>query len=361
MKESITNRQIAFMLFGAIIGYGVINMPNDAAAEAGTGAWISIVFATAIVVLFTYFIIYIGYNNENQTLFEYSQKLMGKAVGKLITIIYIIYFLLVLSVLVRAYSEVITTIFFQKTPIWVISLFFLLVVGYALTKNLNTIARITEIYIIFVIIGYVFIHILMATQGKVVNIRPILGTENITTYAKASLKRLLPFLGSEIMMFIPIDKKSNKGVIKYPILSILFIGLLIIFIVESTISVVGVEDIVYYNASVFKVLKGIDIPYLEILRRPDGIYIMFWTLNIFCSLCIWSYGAVSLSKKFFKKIPLNIIILSALAVAFILSQFPQNPNELKKMFSLVGYMGIFTLIIAPTILFIMTKVKKNDK
>lgn len=359
MKESLTNRQIAFMLFGAIVGYGVVNLPNDAAAEAGTGAWIPLVFTTASVMLFTYFIIYIGYNNENQTLFEYSQKLLGKALGKFITIIYIIYFLLVLSILIRSYSEVITTIFFQKTPVWAISLFFLLVVGYALTKNLGTIARITEIYIPLVIMGYALIHILMATQGKMVNIRPIFGSENMMTYAKASFKLLLPFFGSEIIMFIPISKKENKGVIKYPILSILFIGLIIIFIVVSTISVVGVEDIVYYNASVFKVLKGIDIPYLEIFRRPDGIYIMFWTLNIFCSLCIWSYGSVSLSKKFFKKIPLSIIILSVIAISFMLSQFPKSPDELKKMFSLVSYMGVFTLIVMPIILFIMTKVRKK--
>lgn len=361
MKESLTNRQIAFMLFGAVVGYGVIDLPNNAAAEAGTGAWIPLTFTTAIVVLFTYFIIYIGYNNENQTLFEYSQKLMGKALGELITIVYIIYFLLVLSVLVRAYSEVITTLFFQKTPVWSISLFFLLVVGYALTKNLNTIARVTEIYILIVIMGYIFIHILMATQGKTVNIRPIFGSEDLMIYARASFKLLLPFLGPEIIMFIPINKKANKGVIKYPVLSVLFIGLLIIFIVESTISVVGVEDVVYYNASVFKVLKGIDIPYLEIFRRPDGIYIMFWTLNIFCSLCIWSYGYVSLSNKLIKKMPLNIIILSAIIVSFILSQVPKTPDELRKMFSLVSYIGIFTLIVGPTILFIMTKVKKNDK
>lgn len=361
MNESITNRQIAFILFGAIVGYGVVNLPNDAAAAAGTGAWIPLIFITAVVVLFTYFIIYIGYNNENQTLFEYSQKLMGKSVGKLITILYIIYFLLVFSILVRSYSEVVTTFFFHKTPPWAISLFFLLVVGYALTKKIKTIARITEIYIFLVLIGYIFIHFLMATQGKVVNIRPILGSEDITTYAKASFKLLFSFLGPEVIMFIPINKKTNKGVIKYPIVSIVLIGLLFIFIVESTISVVGIEDIIYYNASVFKVIKGIDIPYLEIFRRPDGVYIMFWTLSLFCSLCIWSYGVVSLSKKFFKNSSLNIIILSVIAISFILSQFPKTPDEIEKMLSLAGYIGIFTLIVIPTILFIITKVRKNDK
>lgn len=361
MNESVTNRQIVFMLFAAIVCYGSVNLPNDTAIAAGTGGWISLIFTTAIVCLFTYLITYIGYNNENQTLFEYGKKLLGKTVGKLITIIYIIYFLIVFSVLLRAYSELIIIIFLHDTPVWAMSLFFLLVVAYALTKSLAIIGRIAEIYAPVALIGFIFIHIIMATQGNLLNIKPILGSENVMTYVKASYKFLLPFLGSEILMFIPINKKINKGVIKYSTLSIILVGLLYILVVESTISVVGVEDVVYYNASVFKVLNGIDIPYLEILRRPDGAYIFFWTMNMSCALYIWSYGVVSLSQKLLKKLPNNMIILSVITLSLILSQIPQNYNELKKMFSLVGYIGIFTLIVMPTILFIATKVKKNDK
>jgi len=361
MNEPITNRQIAFMIFAVVVGYGIINLPNNAAAAAGTGAWIPILFNTVIIVLFTYFMSYLGYNHENQTLFEYGQKLMGKILGKIITVIYMLYFLIVLSYLIRSYSEIVTLIFLPKTPVWVISLILLLVVGYALTKNLGTIARLTEIYVFLVIIGFVFIQIIIATQGEIVNIRPILGSEGITSYAKASFELFLPYLGLEIIMFIPLTKVKNKSIAKYTTLSIFFIGLLYIFVVESTISVVGIEDVVNYNASIFKVLKGIDLTYLEALRRLDGLYFIFWTMNSFCENCILSYLILSSSKKFFKNISPNIIVLFIIVISFILSQLPKTPSEMEIVPNIIRALGIITLMIIPTILIIIMKVKKNDK
>lgn len=58
MNQPITNRQIAFMIFAVVVGYGIVNLPNKAAAEAGTGAWIPLVINTVIIALFTYFISY---------------------------------------------------------------------------------------------------------------------------------------------------------------------------------------------------------------------------------------------------------------------------------------------------------------
>ncbi|WP_158220197.1 endospore germination permease [Tissierella sp. P1] len=361
MNHSITNRQIAFMIFAVVVGYGIINLPNTTAAEVGTGAWIPIAINTIIVAIFTYFISYLGYSHENQTLFEYGQKLVGKKLGKLIIIIYIIYFIFLLSYLVRSYSEIVTSIFLQKTPVWAISIFLLLVVSYGLTKDLKTIARVTEIYIFLVIIGFVFIQIIVATQGKIVNIRPILGVEDIMTYAKASFELFLPFIGLEIIMFIPLNKKINKSIIKYSILSIVFIGLLYIFVIESTISVVGVEDIIRYDVSVFKVLKGIDLPYLEVLKRLDGFYVIFWTMNLFCDVYIVSYLILKQSEKFFKKISPNIIIFIVIAIVFILSQIPKTPSEIRMLPTIAKNLGIITLMIIPLILFIAMKVKKNDK
>ena len=359
MNSSITNRQIVLMIIASTIGYGVVHLPGDAAAAAGTGAWMVIIFNTILTAIFTYFISYTGYDNENQTLFEYSQKLTGKTLGKIIVVNYIIYYLIILGILVRSYSEIVTITFLQRTPVWSISIFLLLVVAYAIAHNINTIARITEIYIIFAIIGYVFIHIILVTQGDIVNIRPIMGTENAKTYAKASYRLFFSFLGPEIISLIPINKTENKGIIKHSAFSIFFVGILYIFIVESAISVVGVEEIVYNNASVFNVIKGINLPYLDIFRRPDGIYFVFWSMSVFCSFCIAAYGIYNLLGKLLKNISSSIILVITIIITFILSQTPKTPSEVTVMLNIGSVMGGITLILIPSLLFIMSKVKKN--
>lgn len=360
MNDSITNKQIASMIFAVIVGYGIINLPNDAATAAGTGSWIPLAFNTIVTVLLAYIISSLEYHHENKTLFEYSQKLIGKIPGKAIVIIYIIYFFIFLVYLVKSYSDIITLIFFLKTPVRIISLFLLFIAGYALTKNLSTIARLTEIYVFLVIIGFIFIQIIVLTQGNMLNIRPILGTENIISYLKASYELILPFIGLEIILFIPINKIDNKGIFKYTTLAIAFIGLLYIFVVESTISVVGVEDIVFYNSSVFKVLEGIDLPFLEVIRRPDGFYVMFWTMNLFCDICIIFYLILKQSEKLFTKLSPKIIIISIIAAYYVMSLFIKTPREMDIIRAILKNFGLITSIIIPVILLIITKVKSNE-
>lgn len=37
MNDSLTNRQIAFVVFGVIVGYGVISLPKNVVETAGSG------------------------------------------------------------------------------------------------------------------------------------------------------------------------------------------------------------------------------------------------------------------------------------------------------------------------------------
>lgn len=361
MNDSITNRQLSFMIFANIVGIGIINLPNDAATAAGTGSWIPLLINTGILLIFANLMSYLTYKHENQTLFEFSQKLMGKTFGKIITIVYILYFLIVLSYLTRYFSEIIMLIFLPRTPVWSISLFLLLVVGYGITKNLGTIARLTEIYVFLVIIGFLFIQIIVMTQGKLVNVRPLLGLEDLTTNLKATYNLVISFLGLEIILFIPLTQVKNKNIYKYISLMTIFIGLLYIFVVETTISVVGVEDIVFYKASMFMVLMGIDLTNLEILRRLDGFYIIFWTMNLFCNVSIISYVILDQTKRFLKYKTTNVCVFILLAIAFVLSQTPKTPIHMDFVKSIITNLGLVTSMLIPTILFIITKVKKNEK
>lgn len=92
MHESLNNRQIAFYLFGVIVGYGFINLPKDITENAGTGGWIVILISTLLVIIFTLIVIYLGYTFKGKTLYEYSNILVGKYISKILIILYSIYF-----------------------------------------------------------------------------------------------------------------------------------------------------------------------------------------------------------------------------------------------------------------------------
>jgi len=359
MNNFLTNRQITFIMYCIIVGYGIINLPKNAAAAADTGGWISIVLATIIFLIITYLLTYLQYIYEGKTLYEYSTELVGKFITYIFIIICTVYFFTFFSMLVRLYCETIKATILPKTPVLYLSLLFYIVIFYALTKGINVIARMCEIYGTLSIISFIFINSIIFTQGKTINLRPFFAVSDIMMYLKAIPKMILPLLGMEVLLFLPISKTKNSNIFKYTILTVGFIGLLYIFVVESTTSVVGVDSIVIHKANVFSIIRGVDVPFLEFLRRLDGVYIGVWTMNVICACSLWAYGTTTFLNKLLKKAQHKHLAFAVILLSFVVSQTPKTTEQVEKIIDYTSYFGVLVFFVIPVILLTITKVKKH--
>ena len=275
MKEILTNRQIALMVFGAIVAYGVISLPKDIAEAAGTGGWIPLLVTTVIVIFAGYMFSYLGYVHTEKTIYEYTLLLTGKIAGNSLMLIYILYFFILFAMESRISSEIISLAILVKTPVYTLVIVLLLAAFYGVTKRLKGIGLICEFYGILVIIFGLIINTLIFTQGDFINLKPIIPPMGIVTYLKAIPKSIFALLvGVEVIALIPFNKKVNdKKVFRYVTLMITFIGVLYISAVESCISVMGVDNIVYYDDALLATIRRIYIEPLEFLSRLDGIFL----------------------------------------------------------------------------------------
>lgn len=361
MNKSLTNRQCGFVVYSAIVGYGITNLPQNTAEAGGTTGWISILIVTVVAIIATYIITYLSYNNENKIVYEYSEELVGKFITFIFKIIFITYFILTFSYLIRMYAETLKLVMLNKTPIWAIEILFYVVVFYAISKGLNVGGRVCEIYIPVAIAGMLLMSFALFTQGNLINLRPFFVRQGVMSYLKSAFQLVLPFLGMELLLFIPVNKKDNKGLYKYTLGTVLFIGIFYIFVVESAISVVGAETAIIYKASLFNIVRGVDVHYLEFFRRLDGIYMIIWTMDVFCSICLWGYSLTVSLGSIFKGAKYNALLTVTIIISFIISLIPKSKLLVEKIINYASYIGIAAAFFIPTILFIVMKVKSHDK
>ena len=59
----------------------------------------------------SYIVIKLGLRFPNQTFVDYSQLIVGKFFGKIITLIYILFFIHITATIMREFGEVINTVF----------------------------------------------------------------------------------------------------------------------------------------------------------------------------------------------------------------------------------------------------------
>ncbi|SQC03060.1 GerAB/ArcD/ProY family transporter [Clostridium tetanomorphum] len=286
MKEYLTNKQISFFIFGAVVGYGIVRLPKEAAECASTAGWISILFITIINMLLTYIITFLNSTFENYTFDEYSEKLVGKFITNIFIILYIIYSFLYSSIAVRNTAEIIKSSILLKTPIWCTCLLLILICYYAASKGLRVLGRICELYGIFIIFAAFIMSIIVFSEGSLLNIQPILGFDNIFTYIKSSSKLIISFLGVEFLMIVPFKKEKNKNIFKYTLPMILIIGIFYIIIFEISLSIIGAEDLVHYEDALIATAKRLDVKYLEFFRKLDGIVIIIWLMAVFTTIFI---------------------------------------------------------------------------
>ena len=361
MKQYLTNRQISLLLFAVIVGYGIVNLPKDVLESAGTGGWITIIINTLFFLFIAYVITYIQYNNENKILYNYTRELYGKYIAAIITILYIVYFMSIVSLILRMYSEILRLIFLNNTPLWATLFVFYFIVMFAVSKKLHAIGRLAEIYSLIVIIGYLFIISIMFTKAKLINVQPFFESSQVIKYIKSTYNLILPFLGIEAILFIPLNKNSNKNINKYVELTILGIGVLYIIVFESVLSIGGIENIINQKTIIFQTLRGLDVYKLEILRRLDGLYLVFSTMNLFISSTAFLYGTTTFVNKIFPKLKTNNILIVVTIMAYIISLLPRSIMVTESILNKISRFGILCEIVIPLIIYITMQVKNHEK
>ena len=362
MNQTITNRQIAMVIFGLVVGYGILGMSKNVVELAGTTGWLILLIATIITTIIVYIISYLGYVHANKTIYEYSNLLVGKKITAIFMIIYFVYYFLRSVFIIRIASEGIKQSILRNTPIWAISFGFYIIIYYAIIKGFRSIARLCEIFGILIIIASVLMIIAMFGQGDLINLRPFFIPLDINSFLKAIYVLVLPFVGIEILVIIPFDKKkNNKKVIKYVTLITLFIGLMYIGIVEASITVLGGDRIVMYKDSLLVAIRKIEVENLQFLKRLDGLFLIVWIMAIYTTSILEMYASVYFISKIIKKHNINKIAFVIVVIGFIISNWKFTVEEVERYITYATSLSLFTALLIPVILLIITKVKKYDK
>lgn len=210
-KEIISTNQFVWMLFSIITSFTVLQIPTLLIFHVGRDAWLSAIFAWIFDVLLAIVYAYMGIRFPGQNFVQYSITILGEYFGRIIGIMFPLFFLMVASLLMRAISTLISAIVLPKTPIVVILCLGYIVIAYAVKKGVEVIARACEILGPVYLISLVILFIMVIPQVKVNRLKPQL-MEGFYPIFSGSIF-ILTFIGICIMMgmYIPICNRPENG------------------------------------------------------------------------------------------------------------------------------------------------------
>lgn len=298
--EYLSEREVMFAMPSMAIGVAVLSLPKQIAmVTSGADGWISIVVGGTFIIFMTWLAAKLAATYPNQSFLTYASSIVTKPVAIILTLIFAMLALLVTTYVVRSIADIAGQFIFNRTPVEIISLTFLLVVVYAVSGSRAGLFRLNIMFlplIIFVIIAVIFFNI---RWFELDNYVPLFETD-VTGYVKGIGASINSYIGFGIILFyISFVRRPEKVPKKAAIgMSIPVILYLLMFL--TSIGVFGdvvTSELLYPT---LELAKRVEIPG-SILERIESIFFVIWVMAIFTTASMALDISILAIKSIFKK------------------------------------------------------------
>lgn len=332
-----------------LVSHYTIEFAQQAAWLAPTATAVVLVILCLIIKLFT-----TKYPNENFA--DIICKVMGKPIGKVITALYVLWFIVLMSIYVRYFGERLLSSIYPNADIRVFLAILLIVVGIVLRSGIVVLSRMNKL--IFPVVGLQFFIIMALLLKKV----------DVDFLTPISQKDIVPVLSSTpgvagiwvylFFVFMMSDKimthKSFKGNLWF---STVFIWFATTSIIVIFLGVFGAKTILQFPLPMLTAVKTVSRDYTGF----ESLFLSLWILADFTTVAVFGYLTLRLLKSLFSlsnPVPLLSIILLFI---YILSLFLcTEVFELQEMSMNISLpFNIFMGLAIPILVVVVGKIRRK--
>lgn len=293
-QQLISPKQAVFLILTMTLSTVDIFLPAELAGLAGRDAWIAALGAPAIGYLIYRVILALGLLFPDHNIAEYNRIILGKYLGGLLTLLYIIGSLVGSATVVVQFSIIMGTAFKPESPPYIWYLTVLIPAVYVVSRGIAVTARMNEVLLPLGLALLLFVVVLNYDAIELRRYLPMFYDGYLP-----SIKGTL-FLGGYmsysmiLMVLLPlIDKKEkliSRGVMTFALLAVALLG------GTMAIAIFGPELTAMTLLPALAMIRNVDLGFVT---RLDALMITIWYTGIFIFICISIYiPAVSIRSMF---------------------------------------------------------------
>lgn len=320
-KGRIGVHQFTILTILFTIGSAILIAPSGLAYEAGNDAWIAAIFGLLGGLLLVMMYLSLSRRMPQQTLAASCEELMGKWLGRAVSLLYFCFFFILAALVLRNLGDFISTQVLVDTPLQFTHIFFLAIVILGIRNGLETFTRTSEIFLPWVLAFFFLMFVLLPSQMRIGNITPVLGYG-----LKPVVRATVPLIGTpylELVLFLTIlpfvsqTKKLGKAFLA----GVSIGGSLIVLVSLSSILVLGDDLTAVQMYPSFSLARRIAIG--NFMERLEVVMAGIWFITIYFKLTLCLYAAATTLGEIFRMsevrqlyLPLGMILVVLSVVAY---------------------------------------------
>lgn len=313
-KETISNSQFTILTIMFIIGGSTLIAPPLIALDAKQDSWLSSLIGTGCGLLLVNLYGILAKRDPEHTLVEFTTRVLGRKLGRLVSFIYFLFFLFLTAVLLRIVGDFMTTLVLPETPIQAIEIAFGLTVIMGVRLGLEAFARTSEMLLPWVVMFFVLLLLFLAPEIKLNNFAPVM-ENGLEPVLKGVMPLLgIPFLDLVILLMLTPSVTHPRKTGKNMTVGVICGGLLLMMVSSLCITVLGPKYTASLNFPTYELVQKVDIGHF--IQRIEGIAGGIMFISIFFKITICYYGTVlclahtlSLNQYKFLTYPIGMLVI----------------------------------------------------
>ncbi len=357
-NDRISPYQLAMIVIMAVIGAGAFHFINDAVMAGGNNSWLILILYGFVNIAAAWILITLSKRFPEKSFPEYIQEIIGVIPGKIVTIIFVGYLLIIISFEIREFTEVAKMFLLPRTPTEIIMLTLILTCVYVVRGGVECVSRVVEV--LFPLLFIPFFLILLPGIGTVdlTNIFPVF------RHMGSGTVKMLPqmphaFRGTELLLFyIGFMKKPQKAY-KPVTIGLMFVTFFYAVIILLSMGMFGVKGTTREIWPLISYIRNIQSPGL-FMERLEGVALSLWVMTVYSTIVLGYFASsYSISKVVGTKEHRQYVLPLVIVIFYIALQ-PAGLAQLYDWGNLMyKYISSIFIYVLPLILLAIAALRKR--
>jgi len=311
----INSRQATLLLVNIILPTGLFFLSSVASRLAGRDAWLSMLLATLVCLLFAWMTANLSLRFPEQTLFEFPELILGRWPGKFVVLLYVWWYLHTTAEVLRQFGDFMTNAFLPETPIIVVEMVIMVIVAYAVRNGLEVFARVNDLVFPLILVSILIMFVLATREMDFKRLLPIFADNGIVPVMKGAVMPAawMGYAVTICMLTPHLNKKQDAY--KIGASSVVIFGLFLLFVTAGGIATFGPEISAQWMIPSLSLIRMVSLA--EFLSRLEPVIMTVWVAGGAIQISFFFWVAVVgcaqwLRLKDYKPLvlPLTVIVLA---------------------------------------------------
>lgn len=321
-QDKISSFQFLVLVTFFTIGTSILIIPSGLASYAKQDAWIASIIGSIVGVLVVWLFTFIGLRFPNLTYVQLNEKVFGKWLGKLFSILFVIMNILYTSSLIVHSGSFLKTQMLPNTPIVVVNILMAIILVMAIRLGLSTFARSAEIFIFVFFFLFIILVIFILPQIDPSNLEPFFQASAKSFFQSSLMLVVVSSINSiALLMIFPAFVTSAKKARKNFIIGNIIGGIVIIIITFLCIFVLGSHITMRQIYPSYALAKVINVG--NFVNRIEGVMAGLWIISLYFKMVVYFFAAIVgiaqiFNLKDFRSLtfPLGLIVIALSVIIF---------------------------------------------